>query len=115
VLMASCGTYCPLLRVLSARMCGAKYTFVFWNGCFFFQAVENVLSIGKQFPINPHGGAVLNYECFCTPFNESSPSENINWTSLSKEECLVSNPQICIRACKVLVHLEVHINHHQAC
>jgi len=88
--------------------------FVFWNCCFISQAIENVFSIGKKYPINPHGDAVLNYECFCTPFNGSSVSENINWTSLSKEECLVSNPQICIWACKIIVLLEVHINQCQA-
>lgn len=83
---------------------------MFWNYCFISQAVENVLSIGKQFPINTHGDAVLNYECFCTPANGSSFLENINWTSLSKEECPVSNPQMSIRAYKILVHLEVLIH-----
>jgi len=48
---------------------------------FIYKAVENVFSIGKKYPINPHGDAVLNYECFCTPFNGSSVSQNINWYS----------------------------------
>jgi hypothetical protein len=60
------------------------------NECSIFQAVENVLDIGKQFPINTHGDAVLNYDCFCIYTNRSSYPENFNWTSLNKEECLVS-------------------------
>jgi hypothetical protein len=64
--------------------------FQYWNKYSFFQAVENVLSIGKQFPINTHGDAVLNYDCFCTHTNGSSFPENFNWTDLNKEECLVS-------------------------
>lgn len=88
--------------------------FVFRNCCFISQAIENVFTIGKTYPINPHGDAVLNYDCFCTPFNESS-SENVNWTSLSTEECLVSNPPICIWVCKIIVLLAVHINRCQAC
>ena len=87
--------------------------FVFWNCCCISQAIENVFMIGTKYPIKP-GDAVLNYDCFCSPFNRSSP-ESINWSSLSTEECLVSNPQICICACKVIVLLEVHINQCQAC
>ncbi|KAG8223167.1 hypothetical protein J437_LFUL000333, partial [Ladona fulva] len=32
---------------------------------FIYKAVENVLSIGKTYPINTHGDMVLNYDCFC--------------------------------------------------
>ena len=83
--------------------------FVFCNCCFISQALENVFSIGKNFPVNPHGDTALNYECFCAPFNGSSPSENINWTSLSKEECLVSNPPICIWSCEIIVLLLISV------
>ena len=83
--------------------------FVFWNCCI-SQAIENVFLIGTKYPIKPHD-AVL---CLCTSSNESSP-ENINWTSFSRDECLVSNPQICICACKIIVLLEVHINQCQTC
>ncbi|XP_021934526.1 sodium-driven chloride bicarbonate exchanger isoform X3 [Zootermopsis nevadensis] len=58
---------------------------------FIYKAVENVLDIGKQFPINTHGDAVLNYDCFCTYTNRSSYPENVNWTYLNKEECLLKN------------------------
>ena len=88
--------------------------FVFRNCCFIPQAMENVFIIGTMYPIKPPD-AVLNYDCFCTPINGSSPSENINWTYLSREECLVSNPQISICACKIIVLLEVHINQCQVC
>jgi hypothetical protein len=88
--------------------------FVFWNCCFISQAIENVFLIGMKYPINPHGDQVLNYDCSCTPFNWSS-SENINWTSLNTEECLVSNRQICVRARKIIELFEVDINQCQAC
>ena len=83
---------------------------VFRNCCFISQAVENVFSIGQKYPINPP-----DYHCFCAPLNGSSLSENINWTSFSREECLVSNPQMCVWARKIIVVLEVHIYQCQAC
>lgn len=66
---------------------------------FIYKAVENVLSIGEHFPINTQGDTVLNYECFCTPTNRSSFPENINWTSLSKEECLFKNGTLMGAGC----------------
>ncbi|XP_033608237.1 electrogenic sodium bicarbonate cotransporter 1 isoform X3 [Cryptotermes secundus] len=58
---------------------------------FIYKAVENVLSIGKKFPVNTHGDTILNYECFCTPTNRSFALENVNWTYLKEDECLLKN------------------------
>ncbi|XP_024935831.1 electroneutral sodium bicarbonate exchanger 1 isoform X10 [Cephus cinctus] len=56
---------------------------------FIYKAVENVLSIGKKYPINTHGDEILNYDCWCKPPNQtySSSYENINWTSLDQIGC----------------------------
>lgn len=57
-----------------------------------FQAIENVLSIGKKYPINTHANEPFNYECWCKPPNGSLPSsyDNINWTALDQKTCQVS-------------------------
>lgn len=52
-----------------------------------FQAVENVLKIGKKFPIDTHREVSL--DCFCDPPPLASADE-FNWTSLDHNNCLVS-------------------------
>ncbi|KAJ4442047.1 hypothetical protein ANN_11913 [Periplaneta americana] len=58
---------------------------------FIYKAIENVLSIGKKFPVNTQGDIQLNYECFCAPTNGSSVLANVSWQNMSKEECLLRN------------------------
>lgn len=54
-----------------------------------FQAVENVISIGKKYPLKTRPDEVLNYECYCLPSNYSKVPEQFNWTSVDKESCQV--------------------------
>ncbi|KAL3283056.1 hypothetical protein HHI36_006214 [Cryptolaemus montrouzieri] len=57
---------------------------------FIFKAVENVLAIGKQFPINTSGYTNLSYECSCV-FNstiELKHPEISNWTAVNKTACI---------------------------
>ncbi|XP_011500555.1 PREDICTED: electroneutral sodium bicarbonate exchanger 1 [Ceratosolen solmsi marchali] len=62
---------------------------------FIYKAVENVLSIGKKFPINTHGSDPLNIDCWCKPPNItynalnsfSTSHENVNWATLDKIAC----------------------------
>ncbi|XP_051158303.1 sodium-driven chloride bicarbonate exchanger isoform X2 [Leptopilina boulardi] len=60
---------------------------------FIFKAVENVLSINKNYPINTHGSDGLNYNCSCKPSDNYFPSsyDNINWTSMDKIACKNNN------------------------
>ncbi|XP_071569995.1 electroneutral sodium bicarbonate exchanger 1 isoform X5 [Temnothorax nylanderi] len=53
---------------------------------FIYKAIENVLSIGKKYPLN---SGTLDYECWCKPPNTSLPSsyDNMNWTTLDKTAC----------------------------
>ncbi|KAL1494696.1 hypothetical protein ABEB36_010256 [Hypothenemus hampei] len=56
---------------------------------FIFKAVENVIVIGKNFPINTSGSLNGTYECSCL-VNDSLPiahREISNWTSLNKTLC----------------------------
>lgn len=57
-----------------------------------FQAIENVLSIGKKYPINTHTNDPFDYECWCRPPNGSLPSsyDNVNWTALDQKTCQVN-------------------------
>lgn len=68
-----------------------------WRGCkqvhiFLLQAIENVLSIGKKYPLNTHANDQLDYECWCRPPNGSLPSsyDTINWTALDQKACQVN-------------------------
>ncbi|XP_026302003.1 electrogenic sodium bicarbonate cotransporter 1 isoform X18 [Apis mellifera] len=56
---------------------------------FIYKAIENVLSIGKKYPINTHANDPFDYECWCRPPNGSLPSsyDNINWTALDQKTC----------------------------
>ncbi|KOB71446.1 Sodium-driven chloride bicarbonate exchanger [Operophtera brumata] len=67
---------------------------------FIYKAVENVISIGKKFPLNTHPDEVLNnYECYCLPSNYSQVPEQFNWTSLDKESCQVYNGTLAGGGC----------------
>ncbi|XP_014212763.1 electroneutral sodium bicarbonate exchanger 1 isoform X2 [Copidosoma floridanum] len=61
---------------------------------FIYKAIENVLSIGKKFPMHTHVGENLSYECMCKPpnntynnFNLFPPTQSVNWTALDKVAC----------------------------
>lgn len=53
------------------------------------QAVENVLSIGKRFPMNTHAGVELNYDCSCIPSNFTTATSPTNWANVSVQNCQV--------------------------
>ncbi|CAK9831182.1 Sodium-driven chloride bicarbonate exchanger [Anthophora retusa] len=56
---------------------------------FIYKAIENVLSIGKKYPINTHANDPFDYDCWCKPPNGSLPSsyDNVNWTALDQKTC----------------------------
>ncbi|XP_018317404.1 sodium-driven chloride bicarbonate exchanger isoform X1 [Mycetomoellerius zeteki] len=56
---------------------------------FIYKAIENVLSIGKKYPLNPYPDETLDYDCWCKPPNTSLPSSynSMNWTMLDKTAC----------------------------
>ncbi|XP_025156325.1 sodium bicarbonate cotransporter 3 isoform X12 [Harpegnathos saltator] len=56
---------------------------------FIYKAIENVLSIGKKFPLNTHPSETLGYDCWCKPPNITLPSsyDNVNWTMLNQTTC----------------------------
>ncbi|XP_011875492.1 PREDICTED: sodium-driven chloride bicarbonate exchanger isoform X6 [Vollenhovia emeryi] len=56
---------------------------------FIYKAIENVLSIGKKYPLNSSSSETLDYNCWCKPPNTSLPSsyDNMNWTTLDKTAC----------------------------
>lgn len=58
----------------------------------FYQAVENVLAIGRSFPINTSGSLNVSFDCSCL-VNDSTQAlhpEIANWTSFNKTVCSVS-------------------------
>ncbi|XP_044752342.1 sodium-driven chloride bicarbonate exchanger isoform X2 [Coccinella septempunctata] len=60
---------------------------------FIFKAIENVLVIGKQFPINTNANTNLSYECACF-LNDSvelKHPEIVNWTAVNKTACIELN------------------------
>ncbi|XP_070164519.1 electroneutral sodium bicarbonate exchanger 1 isoform X5 [Polyergus mexicanus] len=56
---------------------------------FIYKAVENVLSIGKKYPLNTYSSESLDYDCWCKPPNISLPSsyDNMNWSTLDTAAC----------------------------
>lgn len=56
---------------------------------FIYKAIENVLSIGKKYPLNTYSSETLDYNCWCKSPNISLPSsyDNVNWTTLDKTAC----------------------------
>ncbi|XP_033208483.1 sodium bicarbonate cotransporter 3 isoform X1 [Belonocnema kinseyi] len=55
---------------------------------FIFKAVENVLSINKNYPLNTRND-ILNHNCSCKPSDNYLPSSysNISWSSLDQITC----------------------------
>ncbi|KAI4504033.1 hypothetical protein M0802_000504 [Mischocyttarus mexicanus] len=70
---------------------------------FIYKAVENVLSIGKKYPINTHTNDHLAYECWCKPPNDSSlyGTESVNWTTLNRTMCQSYNGTLMGDGCNV--------------
>ncbi|KOX70859.1 Sodium bicarbonate cotransporter 3 [Melipona quadrifasciata] len=68
-----------------------------------FQAIENVLSIGKKYPLNTHANEPFNYECWCKPPNGSLPSsyDNVNWTALDQKTCQSYNGTLMGDGCNL--------------
>ncbi|XP_026669490.1 electroneutral sodium bicarbonate exchanger 1 isoform X11 [Ceratina calcarata] len=70
---------------------------------FIYKAIENVLSIGKKYPINTHANDPFSYECWCRPPNESLPSsyDHINWTALDQKTCQSYNGTLAGEGCNL--------------
>ncbi|XP_017799360.1 PREDICTED: electroneutral sodium bicarbonate exchanger 1 isoform X1 [Habropoda laboriosa] len=68
---------------------------------FIYKAIENVLSIGKKYPINTHANDPFDYECWCRPPNGSLPSsyDNVNWTALDQKTCQSYNGTVVGDGC----------------
>ncbi|XP_052126294.1 sodium bicarbonate cotransporter 3 [Frankliniella occidentalis] len=66
---------------------------------FIYKAVENVLSIGKRFPLNTHGGVELDYDCSCVPSNLTSYTSPINWSNVSTQNCHTFNGTLVGTGC----------------
>lgn len=62
--------------------------------------MENVLVIGKKFPINTSGSTNLSYECLCSA-NASIQDEypEIDWSSINKTTCLSYNATLTGPGC----------------
>ncbi|KAK9754989.1 Band 3 cytoplasmic domain [Popillia japonica] len=69
---------------------------------FIYKAVENVLLIGKKFPINTTGLSNLSHECSCF-VNESSKMDHpeIDWVNLNKSSCITYNGTLTGDGCFV--------------
>ncbi|CAG5056503.1 unnamed protein product [Parnassius apollo] len=72
---------------------------------FIYKAVENVISIGKKFPLKTHADEVLNYECYCLPSNYSNVPEDFNWTTIDKESCQFYNGTLLGVGCETKVYV----------
>ncbi|XP_012539971.1 electrogenic sodium bicarbonate cotransporter 1 isoform X3 [Monomorium pharaonis] len=70
---------------------------------FIYKAIENVLSIGKKYPLNTYSSQTLDYDCWCKPPNISLPSsyDNMNWTTLDKTACENYNGTMVGDGCSV--------------
>ncbi|KAL4715167.1 hypothetical protein ACJJTC_012214 [Scirpophaga incertulas] len=72
---------------------------------FIYKAVENVISIGKKYPLGPYPGEVLNYVCYCVPSNNTNVPEQFNWTSVNKESCQLYNGTLAGGGCDTKVYV----------
>ncbi|CAH0726440.1 unnamed protein product, partial [Brenthis ino] len=72
---------------------------------FIYKAVENVISIGKKYPLKTRPDEVLNYECYCLPSNYSRVPEQFNWTSIDKESCQLYNGTLAGGGCDTKVYV----------
>ncbi|XP_076391842.1 na[+]-driven anion exchanger 1 isoform X9 [Megachile rotundata] len=70
---------------------------------FIYKAIENVLSIGKKYPINTHANDPFSFECWCRPPNGSLPSsyDNVNWTALDPKACQSYNGTLVGDGCNL--------------
>ncbi|XP_011703361.1 PREDICTED: sodium-driven chloride bicarbonate exchanger isoform X2 [Wasmannia auropunctata] len=70
---------------------------------FIYKAIENVLSIGKKYPLNTYPSDMLDLDCWCKPPNTSLPSSynNMNWTTLDKTTCENYNGTMVGDGCSV--------------
>ncbi|XP_017779385.1 PREDICTED: sodium bicarbonate cotransporter 3 isoform X3 [Nicrophorus vespilloides] len=68
---------------------------------FIYKAVENVILIGKKFPINTTGLDVIPFDCDC--FINDSVKENYpevgNWSNVNKTACLEFNGTLIGEGC----------------
>ncbi|KAI5639659.1 HCO3- transporter family domain-containing protein [Phthorimaea operculella] len=72
---------------------------------FIYKAVENVISIGKKFPLKTRPDEVLNYECYCLPSNYSRVPDQFNWTAVDKESCQFFNGTLAGGGCDTKVYV----------
>ncbi|XP_045485729.1 sodium bicarbonate cotransporter 3 isoform X1 [Pieris rapae] len=72
---------------------------------FIYKAVENVISIGKKYPLKTRPDEILNYECYCLPSNYSKVPEQFNWTSVDKELCKFYNGTLAGGGCDTKVYV----------
>ncbi|XP_023955181.2 sodium bicarbonate cotransporter 3 isoform X4 [Bicyclus anynana] len=72
---------------------------------FIYKAVENVISIGKKFPLKTRPDEVLNYECYCLPSNYSRMPEQFNWSTVSKDTCQLYNGTLAGAGCDTKVYV----------
>ncbi|XP_076659018.1 na[+]-driven anion exchanger 1 isoform X6 [Halictus rubicundus] len=70
---------------------------------FIYKAIENVLSIGKKYPINTHANDQFNIDCWCKPPNSSLPSsyDHVNWTALDQKACQTYNGTLVGDGCNL--------------
>lgn len=70
---------------------------------FIYKAIENVLSIGKKYPINTHANDQFNIDCWCKPPNGSLPSsyDHVNWTALDQKACQTYNGTLVGDGCNL--------------
>lgn len=64
---------------------------------FIYKAVENVLSIGRKYPLDRHK-EILN-ECFCATSNDTDSALIVNWTNLEPAGCLAINGTLSGEGC----------------
>ncbi|XP_012055656.1 PREDICTED: electroneutral sodium bicarbonate exchanger 1 isoform X2 [Atta cephalotes] len=70
---------------------------------FIYKAIENVLSIGKKYPLNTYSSETMDYDCWCKPPNTSLPSSynSMNWTMLDKTTCENYNGSMVGDGCNI--------------
>ncbi|XP_061706919.1 sodium bicarbonate cotransporter 3 isoform X2 [Cydia pomonella] len=72
---------------------------------FIYKAVENVISIGKKYPLKTRPDEVLNYECCCLPSNYSAVPQHFNWTTVDKDSCQLYNGTLAGGGCDTKVYV----------
>ncbi|XP_072936830.1 electroneutral sodium bicarbonate exchanger 1 isoform X3 [Epargyreus clarus] len=72
---------------------------------FIYKAVENVISIGKKYPLKTRSDEILNYDCYCLPSNYSKLPEQFNWTSMDRTSCQLLNGTLSGPACDTKVYV----------